>query len=317
MLKPVRVVGALACAVALSVAVTSTASAADGHERGRDRGRILYWQYNADFSATSMVSIRPDGSGRVVLDPGAPAGALDYSPHWDATGRHVTFFRVVPGGADGEEGSSDVWRMRADGTHARQVTHLGDVENPVSSPDGTLIAFEREVAVGGTAERDIWLVDADGSHLRNLTRTPGVAEIWPRWASQGHRLAYSTQSASGSYDIVLDDLHRHVTTIAADPAANEIVATFSPRNRRVAYTRSADGSRGIYVNRLGGKQKPKLVVAGGAYADWSPDGGRLAVVTRDADGASRLITVRPDGTRIRTAVTGSDALYEPDWSPRA
>lgn len=107
----------------------------------------MYWQYDADFSTPSMVSTRANGTGRTVLDPAGPAGAVDYGPHWDATGRYVTFFRVLPG-TDGEEGSSDVWRMRADGSCARQLAYLGDVENPVASPDGKLIAFEREVSVG-------------------------------------------------------------------------------------------------------------------------------------------------------------------------
>jgi len=288
------------------------------HHHHQDRSgsdRILYWQYNADYTATSMVSIRSDGSGSTVLDPGTPVGAFDYSPHWDATGRYVTFFRVLPG-SNGEESGSDLWRMRADGSHARQITHLGDVENPVSSPDGRLIAFEREVSVGETSEHDIWLVDTDGGHLRNLTRTPDISDIWPRWTASGHRLAYSTEaSPGGGYDIVLDNLHGRTTAVAADPGANEIVATFSPNNQQVAYTRIADGSRGIYRARVGGNRQPQLVVPGGAYADWSADGRRLAVVIRE-DAGSSLVAVRPDGSHRRTLVAGAEALYEPDWLPR-
>lgn len=114
---------------------------------------------------------------------------------------------------------------------------------------------------------------------------------------------------------MLNDLRGHVTPVATDPAATEIVATFSPQDRQVAYTRIVGTSRGTYLQRVGSKREPRLVVAGGAYADWSPDGRRLAVVTRE-EGGSSLITVRPDGRGTKTLVTGPEALYEPDWSPQ-
>ena len=326
----VRLAAGFTCAAALAVGTVLPAHASaqplaahvkgpqQGDSPGRGRGhhqdRIAFWQYDTDVTTPSMITVRADGSGRNVLHPDGPHGALDYSPHWDATGRHLTFFRVLPG-AGGEEGSSDVRRMRADGSHAQQLTHLGDGENPVTSPDGTLIAFEREVSVGEDSQRDVGLIHAAGSHLRNLTRTPDTSDIWPRWTSRGHRLTYSTEVSPGSgNDVVVNDLRGHVGPVTTDREATEIVATFSPRDRDVAYTRIAGTSRGIYVQRVGGKRDPRLLVAGDAYADWSPDDRRLAVVRRDEAGSS-LITVRPGGGRTRAEVTGPEALQEPDWSP--
>lgn len=327
---PVRIAAGLTCALVLAAAATSPASAhaaphphraggpqhglGPGHGHGHGLGRIVYWQYDADFSTPSMVSIRADGTGRTVLDPAGPPRAVDYSPHWDATGRNITFFRALAGTGD-EEGTSDLWTMRSDGTHVRQLTRLGDVENPVSSPDGRLIAFEREVSVGPRTEQDIWLVRTDGSHLRNLTRTPDAVDIWPRWANRGERLAYSTAGPDGTgIDIVLQDVRtREISTLANDPEAVEIIPTFSPDDRFVAYRRSNGDERGIYVDRAG-RHQPHLLVAGGGYADWSSDGRRIAVVSQTGDGSS-LVTVRPDGARERVLVETSELLFEPDWSP--
>lgn len=76
---------------------------------------------------------------------------------WSPDGRTIAFLR-----------HGHVWRMDANGTHARVIA-AGT--NPSWSPDGSQIAFARTFAIGGAkgplgngpARDEIWVMNADGS----------------------------------------------------------------------------------------------------------------------------------------------------------
>jgi Tol biopolymer transport system component len=69
--------------------------------------------------------------------------------------------------------------------------------DPVYSPDGTQIAFERvprqTLRKGGSNRHlftDLYTMRADGSGIRRLTKTGKTAEVRPSWDPSGQRLAY-------------------------------------------------------------------------------------------------------------------------------
>jgi Tol biopolymer transport system component len=68
--------------------------------------------------------------------------AIQEIPKWSPDGRRIAFGAspIFPG----EPGfHTDIWIMRADGTHKRQLTRGGFDGEPVFSPDGRRIAFAR------------------------------------------------------------------------------------------------------------------------------------------------------------------------------
>ena len=84
----------------------------------------------------------PDGGNLVNLT--AKSKANDFAPNWRADGRRIAFMsdRVT---ANNPEGDSEIFIMKADGSHQRQITFNAlDDESPAWSPDGRRIAFSRD-----------------------------------------------------------------------------------------------------------------------------------------------------------------------------
>ncbi|PVG80749.1 hypothetical protein DDE18_21640 [Nocardioides gansuensis] len=85
---------------------------------------------------------------------------------------------------DPASGQTDVFNINPDGSHRRQLTTTGG-DDPVWSPDGTEIAFERGEA--------IWLMDALGGSQRRLVNGTNAA-----WAPDGRRLSYACPTGAGT-----------------------------------------------------------------------------------------------------------------------
>ena len=87
--------------------------------------------------------------------------AYEYQPRWSPYGTMIAFVR-----------GGDLWRMGADGTHARRLTTGLTVDSPSWSPDGRHIAF----VISGTGSmnegpqrKSLWFVDTDGANLSNMS----------------------------------------------------------------------------------------------------------------------------------------------------
>jgi Tol biopolymer transport system component len=82
--------------------------------------------------------------------------------------------------------------MRADGSHARQVTSDGFDVEPVFSPDGKRIAFGRitGVTAAGDQLEAVYVVDVDGTHLRQVV--PPLAGLeHPDWSPNGAWISFN------------------------------------------------------------------------------------------------------------------------------
>jgi Tol biopolymer transport system component len=99
------------------------------------------------------------GHGPRRLEPRAPhhGTKVDERPDWSPDGSSITFSR----------NGKDIWSMDADGSNQTQLTQSDRIEfGSVFSPDGTMIAFDRE----GPHDRfGVWVMPADGSSATRLT----------------------------------------------------------------------------------------------------------------------------------------------------
>jgi Tol biopolymer transport system component len=90
------------------------------------------------------------------------------------------------------DGSShDIWTVNPDGTGNRRITTNGKSWHPRWSPDGKLIAFERN--------KDIYLMTPTGTLVRRVTTTGRAHQ--PTWSPNAKRIAFVNVLANGHGDI--------------------------------------------------------------------------------------------------------------------
>src|SRR5262249_34946665 len=83
---------------------------------------------------------------------------------------------------------------------------------------------------------------------------------------------------------------------------------------------SPDGKRllisvfnGVLVANLGGGGPP-AVLSVGHWANWSPDGSRIAF-QKNVSGASQLFVMDADGKHVVQVTHEDENAYDPKWSP--
>jgi Tol biopolymer transport system component len=87
--------------------------------------------------------------------------------------------------------SHDIWTVNPDGSGNRRLTSNGRSWHPRWSPDGKLIALERN--------KDIYIMTPTGSLVRRVTTTGRAHQ--PTWSPNGRRLAFVNVLANGHGDI--------------------------------------------------------------------------------------------------------------------
>src|SRR5437764_794951 len=108
-------------------------------------------------------------------------------------------------------GHYQVFTMRPDGSHVRQLTHRGFCSEPSFSGNGRSIAF--------ADDKDVFTMHADGTHVHRVTHTAaGVIAGNPTFTPSGHRIAYMADPAGPTrnqiFAIDTNGSHRHALTPA-------------------------------------------------------------------------------------------------------
>ena len=248
----------------------------------------------------------------------------------------------------GEIGAFDVWVVRPDGRRLRRITTspMGrDDHNPVWSPDGSTILFERRKLDSSTPGPDeaLYAVDANGKGFRQITHCHG--DCWsdsePAWAADGSRIAFGRatgpRSAPAPSRVAIAVARAdgsHVRLISRPPHGFEDhYPTWSPDGRTIVFQRDTS----TQVPRAG-----KLIAVdvatrvertvykfprwapGAGIAKFSPDGKRILFgfwciygdqcpTTSREPRNEKLATIRPDGRGLhRLPLAGVDTGV---WSP--
>lgn len=64
--------------------------------------------------------------------------------------------------------------------------------NPAVSPDGTSLAFSKELPViGGRGRTELWTVRLDGTGARRLTSGPRIDDDFPTWSPDGSQILFT------------------------------------------------------------------------------------------------------------------------------
>ena len=185
---------------------------------------------------------------------------------------------------------------------------------PSFSPDGRLVAFERQSAGLPPA---LWLLDLVQGSGRLLTRhAEGTRD--PAWSTDGREVYFET----GSGDT------RALRAVGVETGGTRLVAALnergrellrprvSPDGRQLAYTRSEDGQLEVVIRPIGGGAETRVarIGDGAAFPVWSPDGRALAVdVWNDGHAQVHVVDL---GSRTSVRVSHDvDQAWVRSWSP--
>jgi dipeptidyl aminopeptidase/acylaminoacyl peptidase len=227
--------------------------------------------------------VRSTGTGRSWLMGHAPRPSdPDWGAQWAALSPDGTQVAFTANGPNS-------YVMGVDGTNRYLIAE--EAVQPIFSPDGTRIAYIKELALGEAENhgRAIETIAADGTNRRRL-------------------IEYSKPSVL------------YATTVP-------LRIDFAPDGRKLLVVEYSCcdqniGRIAIINARTGDRRRlPSRVTGSVSDAVWSPDGRWIGYTVRSTDAYGSVFTIRPNGTGKRVAFTvrlpskwaWRDSL---DWQPR-
>ncbi len=310
-------------------------------------GRVVWNQFNADFSAAHLVSAAPDGTRtRDVTAETAGIGHLD--PVFSPDGRWVLFEQRKL-----DDGSQVLAVTPARGGTIR-VLDLGCVDPcagddlPSWSPGGDRIVFTRVVGPfddNGTAVSAVlYSAKLDGSDLRRLSE-PGIDKIYEdghaRFAPGGKYLVFVRGRNSDGHVAVFrmrpdgTDL-RQLTPWELDADLPDVSpADNGPTRDLVVFETHGHGPTETETQKIAtvpatctsvadctrriNYVTPNVTLPDAAFNPaWSPDGRRIAYVAFTDQGPDTaplgiIWTIRPDGHDAQQVSDGELFSFRPNW----
>ena len=205
----------------------------------------------------------------------------------------------------------DIWRARWDGSDKRPLTRTPEADEyqPAISPDGKRIAFLSDRGEED-AETQVWVMPADAGEAEKLTDFPGgVADF--DWSPDGKSLA-----------VIAKD--RELTDGEEEPPQPKPIVIDRYQFKQDFVGLLSDKRQHLYVFDIGSRKATQLTT--GANDEhlpaWSPDGKRIAYVTKRGPDPDRhlnsdIYVIEPREGAPETQVTrfaGADS--DPDWESR-
>jgi Tol biopolymer transport system component len=272
----------------------------------------------------SLVSCSPDES---LWGPaGSPEASIGPPPPGP---------RPLPTSADrlafGADKPAEIYTIKVDGTGLTNLTNapLEPAWTPVWAPNGSRIAFLRDVVEGQNADGDdIWRVhlfvmNPDGSALADLSGNGGsIPNYGFCWSPDGSKLAYSRFAAGvpNQEDIFAVNVDgTGLTQLTFDGLLN-YKPDWAPDGSKLVFARHRDargipGTHGIYVMNADGTGKIQLTGGEDDDPHWSPDASQVAFTRVGANGNTEVFVMNSNGS-AQSDISNNPAIdYRPRWSP--
>jgi TolB protein len=205
------------------------------------------------------------------------------------------------------ENSADwlLYSMNSDGTQQEKITDLiSRCEKPVVSHSGNSVLFAHYTEDN---YYELYLINIDGTNPTLIDRAKrycGSAD----WSNDDTKIIYSKSrnESTDEKDLILLDLStskKETLTVSG----NNISAKFNP-NRRIVFCCEIDNSYGVWTMDIDGSDK-QLIIPDASCPVWSPDGKKIAYISRAEIGSPQIFVADFDGSNSKQ-LTDS---YLPCW----
>jgi Tol biopolymer transport system component len=207
-------------------------------------------------------------------------------------------------------------------------THLSFVENIAWSPDGSKIAY---VDLPLMSNKSIYIMNSDGSNQKKLTTD--ITDEWnPSWSPDSKKIAFARGPGFGD---PMSSTPTGIFAMNSDGTNRTLLAggwypNWSPDGKKIAYSnirnyRSPDGnsiiaaSISLFVVNSDGTGQIQITSGSNiddTFANWSPDGSKIAFFSRHAFSDKReLCVMNSDGSdliKISDKASGITAAWSAD-----
>lgn len=247
-------------------------------------GRIVFTE------GVDIWTMNPDGSGARNLTSFGSSGKAACCASWSADGRQLVF-----GAIDSATDPAQIWMMDADGSHRHKVFNDPEfVDNdPVFSPDGSTIAFDRCPLNSSGCE--LFSVLSDGTKLKALIPfgpNIDIFDLTPEYSPDGGTIAFSGFNRAGLIAAIymMNADGSHVRPITP-PSLEAFLPDWSPDGQRLAFTTRSNYppntlNQQIWIMNKDGSGLRQFTFPGASHdfwPSWSPEGDAMAFERDNAD----------------------------------
>jgi Tol biopolymer transport system component len=246
---------------------------------------------------------------------------LPMSWSWSGDGKHLFMLcstggqaEPKPTGGIDERHYFDIFGLDINSGQIKRLTDARNVSksSPVSSPDGTRIAFsggENDPATWAISSYGIWVVNSDGSNQTRLLNISAAIRSF-QWSPDGKRIvycAYDEKKGLNDADVYVLDIETGASiNLTNSPDIGDLDPLWSPDGSKLAIcSGTVRGGYRLRVMGTDGKSVTELFDLANsfrAFASWSPDGKKIlftpgqTLYSAAVDGKNLAVLYQDSGT---------------------
>lgn len=289
-------------------------------------GKIAFVSNRDGDGDFDLFTMNPDGSGVNHLTNDS---VTNNEPSYSPDGQKVAYTSTSGNGSVGNPVNREILVVNANGTSPVNVTNspLSDDSDPSFSPDGTRIAFRRQVGSGDTGE--IYVMDADGTDLKRLTQNSAF-DAEPTWSPDSTKVIFN-EVIAGNNEIVEKDASSTDPTSAPANLTNNPLNDNNPSvspDGTIAFSRLNGSDYDIHVMNADGSGQtnitnhtnntPTFGAGWDSQPAFSPDGTKIAFARGGLN--MDIYVMEANGASPVNRTPGQSPAREdshPDWQPVA